>query len=172
VPLSSDQSNAVGHGCRASRHTMDPLVRRRLSTISDNGVLCRLCKASTISCRLWWYRSANASRFFHTSSMISSWYMVYLLRKKFLWCADFRAHVTGKRTDGPDQGLRVRIVDVLAVPCQQEVHRVNRRQGNVQGVELRRRREPAVGNQLGRKGLDFGIDRKFRHAVQRGSAAP
>ena len=46
-------ANGVGQDCRSSRHAMDPLVRRRLSTSSVNGVLCRLCRSRTISCRLW-----------------------------------------------------------------------------------------------------------------------
>jgi hypothetical protein len=43
--------------------------------------------------------------------MISSWYMVVLLGKKFLRRANLGTNVTGQRADRSDQGFRVRVSD-------------------------------------------------------------
>jgi hypothetical protein len=56
--------------------------------------------------------------------------------------------------------------DPAAPPGQQEVHGMNRRKCNVKGIELCRRGESTVGNQLRSKGFDLGVNDQFGYATQ------
>jgi hypothetical protein len=47
---------------------------------------------------------------------------------------------------------------VAAIPGQQEVHGMNRCQGNMQGIKLCRRRKPAIGNQPRSESFDLGVN--------------
>jgi hypothetical protein len=46
-----------------------------------------------------------------------------ILRQEFLWCADFWARVTSYRTDRANRGFLLGVVDMSAIPREQEVNK-------------------------------------------------
>lgn len=66
-------------------------------------------------------------------------YIVITFSKKFDWCADFGAGIFGSGTDGPDDWLLGRIIDVSEFPREKEVDTVHCRDCNMQRIGFRDR---------------------------------
>jgi len=98
--------------------------------------------------------------------MISSLYIVLLLRKQFQWGADLRASVARCRANGPNGGLCRCAIDVTAVPRKQIVHLVDTGHGNVKSIRLCRGRNTAPFDDPGGENLYLFIDRKLRVSLR------
>jgi len=89
--------------------------------------------------------------------MVSSLSIVGASWQEFHGRADLRADIACNGTDGPHDRLERRVIDVTAVPREQLVDAVHRRNGHVQGINLGGGRDPPVRDQLGGKVLDLPV---------------
>jgi hypothetical protein len=62
-----------------------------------------------------------------------------IIANKFFWCANYWKVNSVLEKASSDSLADVGVGDVLAVPCQKELHLVNRRRGNMDGITGRDR---------------------------------
>jgi hypothetical protein len=142
------------------------LRRGRRSTILAGCASCRRRRSATISSRLPWCFRTYASRFRHTSAMISSRYIFGVLRQQLQRRADFGTTIARSCANRPDDWLRGGIVDMAAIPGQKVVGIMNGRGGDVKSIRLGRGWHAPVGNKPVGKFLHFIIYRQHSHPAQ------